>query len=148
MVMSTSAASRTPGPHASRTLEPLASEYRPGVCNIGPAEIAARRRVGHVGLIATIAVWVALAVAGAPSWVRLVAAVPATVAASGYLQAWFRFCAAFGARGVFNFGPLGRTEAVEEVEARTRDRRKASQIILGSLLIGIAVGVVAVFLPR
>jgi hypothetical protein len=29
------------------------TEYRPGACNIGPAEIARRRRAGHVGLLAT-----------------------------------------------------------------------------------------------
>jgi hypothetical protein len=35
---------------------PLAGvEYRPGVCNIGPAEIARRRRAGHVGLLVTVA---------------------------------------------------------------------------------------------
>src|SRR4029077_1805732 len=27
---------------------PLAVDYQPGVCNIGPAEIARRRRAGHV----------------------------------------------------------------------------------------------------
>ncbi len=30
------------------------SEYRPGTCNIGPAEIGRRRRAGHVGLLATL----------------------------------------------------------------------------------------------
>ena len=33
------------------------SEYRPGVCNIGPAEIARRRMAGHVGLVATLGCW-------------------------------------------------------------------------------------------
>ena len=72
---------------------------------------------------------------------------PAALAASGYVQAWFRFCAGFGSRGIFNFGPLGETQAVEDAGARARDRRKANQIGLASLLVGIAVGVVAALLP-
>ena len=34
---------------------PLSVDYQPGVCNIGPAEIARRRRAGHIGLIAAVA---------------------------------------------------------------------------------------------
>ena len=34
----------------SRAPDATAS-YRPGVCNIGPAEITRRRMAGHVGLI-------------------------------------------------------------------------------------------------
>ena len=30
------------------------TRYEPGVCNIGPAEIARRRRSGHVGALITI----------------------------------------------------------------------------------------------
>ena len=34
--------------------------YQPGVCNIGPAEIARRRRAGHTGLLATVALFAIL----------------------------------------------------------------------------------------
>src|SRR5476651_2279193 len=92
-------------------LKPLdASNYRPGVCNIGPAEIARRRRAGHVGLGAAIVLLVVLVAIGAPPLARFVIALPAAIGASGYLQAWLRFCAGFGSRGVFNFGPLGLAE--------------------------------------
>ena len=43
-----------------------------------------------------------------------------------YLQAWLRFCAGFGARGVFNFADLGRTDPVVDPEARARDRAMAA----------------------
>ena len=33
------------------------AEYIPGVCNIGPAEIARRRRAGWTGLVATVVLW-------------------------------------------------------------------------------------------
>ena len=121
--------------------------YEPGVCNIGPAEIARRRRSGHVALVATIALFAGLVAIGAPPLVRLLVILPAAAAASGYLQAAFRFCAGFASRGVFNFGALGETNDVVEAEAHLRDRARARQILLGSLAAGIVVGVVAVVLP-
>jgi hypothetical protein len=141
MTLSTAAAAGQPG----GTITSL--EYQPGVCNIGPAEIARRRRAGHIGAIATLAVLAILLAIGAPPLARLIIALPAAGAASGYLQAWFKFCAGFGSRGVFNFGPLGTTETVIDDAARARDRGKARQIGLASLLIGLAVGVIAVLLP-
>ena len=72
---------------------------------------------------------------------------PAAAAASGYLQAWLRFCAGFGSRGTFNFGPLGSVEEVADPAARARDRRKATQIGLASLGVGVAVAAIAVALP-
>ena len=122
--------------------------YQPGICNIGPAEIARRRRAGHVGLGATIVLLAGLVAIGAPPPARLLVALPAAAAASGYLQARFRFCAGFGSRGVYNFGELGQTVQVEDAEARRRDRARATQIGLASLAIGVAVGLVAVGLPR
>jgi hypothetical protein len=128
--------------------EPLAAAaYRPGVCNIGPEEIARRRRSGHVGALLTLGLLVLLVAIGAPPVARLALVIPATVSASGYLQAWLKFCAGFGAMGVRNFGPLGRTEAVEDEAARAADRRRARQIGLMSLGVGLAVALMAVVLP-
>ncbi len=84
---------------------------------------------------------------GAPPLARLLVAIPAAMAASGYLQAWFRFCAGFGSRGIFNFGALGETHEVIDAEARARDRSRARQIGLASLAIGVAVAIVATLLP-
>jgi ferric-dicitrate binding protein FerR (iron transport regulator) len=126
---------------ASRT------EYRPGVCNIGPAEIARRRLAGHIGVLATVFVFVVLLVIGAPSILRFLLVLPAAAAASGYLQAWLKFCAGFGSHGVFNFGAVGESQTVVDQEARRRDRRRANQIGLASLLIGVAVALAAFLLP-
>ena len=135
--------------HAAGTPGSLADDaaYRPGVCNIGPAEIASRRRAGHIGVAATLVLLVLLVAIDAPPITRLLLALPATVAASGYLQARFRFCAGFGSRGVYNFGDVGSTHRVEDDDARRRDRRRATQIGLASVAIGAAVGIVAVLLP-
>ena len=101
-------------------------DYSPGVCNIGPAEIARRRMAGHLGLLASVVV---------------------LVSASGYLQAWFHFCAGFGSRGVYNFGPVGTVQEVVDPAARARDRARSMQIGVGSIAIGAAVAIVAALLP-
>jgi hypothetical protein len=78
---------------------------------------------------------------------RSLLTLPAAAAASGYLQAWLKFCAGFGSRGIFNFGPLGDTQQVVDEDARARDRARAKRIGLASLAIGVAVGVVAAVIP-
>lgn len=122
-------------------------EYEAGVCNIGPEEIASRRRVGHVGTVATIGLFIALVLLGAPPVLRLLLFIPAAVAASGYLQAYLKFCAGFGRLGVYNFGRLGTMTKVADDAMRAADRRKANQIGIASGLIGLAVALVAFLLP-
>jgi hypothetical protein len=126
---------------------PTQDDYRAGACNIGPAEISRRRRAGHVGLAATVALLVGLVAIGAPQPVRLLVALPAAGAASGYLQAFLHFCAGFGSRGIYNFGSLGTTQLVTDPAARARDMLMSARIGIGSVAIGAAVGVVAALLP-
>jgi hypothetical protein len=145
LIDSAFAATRTPG---TADVGQADAGYRPGICNIGPAEIARRRRAGHVGLIVTAIALVVLVAIGAPPPARLLVALPAAGAASGYLQAWLKFCAGFGSRGIFNFGAVGQTEQVADADARARDRARATRIGLASLAIGVAVGVVATLVPR
>lgn len=122
--------------------------YEPGRCNIGPAEIRARRLSGHVGLAATIGVVAALILFGAdPAW-RLLAFIPAAGGAGGYLQAAMRFCANFGWRGVFNFTDrIHHTTDVTDAAAAAADRRKALQVMLLSALAGVVVAVAAYLVP-
>jgi hypothetical protein len=121
--------------------------YEPGVCNIGPEEVARRRRAGHAGLIVSVAVFALLLAVAAPHWTRLALVLTAGAAASGYLQAWMHFCAGFGSTGVYNFGPLGSVQRVADAGARSRDRIRSLQIGLASLAIGLAVGIGAALLP-
>ena len=121
--------------------------YQPGVCNIGPAEIRQRRRMGWVGLAVTV-VYLVLAFALAwPPALRLLAFLPAVLSANGFLQGAFHFCVRFGTQGLFNFGEMGNEEAVHEVEYRRKDQRKAVQIIVYSVLIGAVVAVGACLIP-
>ena len=133
------------------SIAPAPSEegrYIPGVCNIGPQEIRRRRRTGYVGTAITLAVFAGLVVVGAPPIARLVLFLPAAIAASGFLQAYLKFCAGFGQLGVFNFADdRSSMEHVIDKVARRKDVLKAWQIGIASGLIGLAVAVVAVLLP-
>lgn len=111
-------------------------QYVPGVCNIGSAEISKRKQAGWIGLVATLALWALLIWLDAPAGWRLVIGIPATMAASGFLQAYTRFCAYFGFVSLFNFGDVGRGDTVAQAEFRAKDRRKAWRIVGYSLLIG------------
>jgi len=121
--------------------------YIPGVCNIGPQEIARRRRTGYVGSLITLGLFLMLVAVGAPPIFRLVLFLPAAIAASGFIQAYLKFCAGFGQLGVFNFGDRGSTEHVDDKAARAKDRNKAWQIGAASGLVGLTVAVAAVLLP-
>ena len=126
---------------------PPAPEYQPGVCNIGPAKIRRRRMAGHIGAAVTLLALAVLVVLDAPPIARLILILPAAGAASGYLQAWLRFCAGFGSRGVFNFGSLGTWTTVTDRDALARDHRRSREIGGMALAVGVAVGIVAVLLP-
>jgi hypothetical protein len=131
----------------SPLLEPGSAEYRPGVCNIGPAEISRRRRAGIAGIAAAAILAGGLVVAGAPDWSRWLVALPLAGGTVGLLQARLRFCAAYGFSGVSNFGPLGRASLVAGEAERRADRRRAAQISLVSAAVGVAGAAVLVALP-
>jgi len=83
-----------------------------------------------------------------PAAWQLLLFIPASMAASGFLQAYMHFCAGFGSRGLFNFGPkAGKTETVMQAEFRAKDRKKALQILALSLIIGVVVAIIAYFVP-
>jgi len=121
--------------------------YRPGACNIGPAEIARRRRSGWVGLGAAAVLAAGLLLVDAPAAARWLVAIPLAVGAIGFLQVRFRFCAAFGLAGVRNFGTPGTTDRVEDAAARRADRSKAVAIVLAGGAIGVAGALVLVLVP-
>jgi hypothetical protein len=131
-------------------LKPLSigsDTYVAGTCNIGPEEIARRRRFGHLGLAATLVLLAGLVVIHAPIWTRLFIFFTAAGSASGYIQARSHFCAGFGSRGVYNFGSVGTVKPVVGDEDRARDRARSLRISLESAAVGLVAAVVAVLLP-
>ena len=121
--------------------------YEPGACNIGPAEIARRRRTGIAGMAAAIVVAAGLFIIGAPPLARIVVALPLSVGAVGLLQARFRFCVGFALAGLRNFGPLGVAERVTDRAAHRADLQRAVLVMLAALAIGVAGAVVLALLP-
>jgi hypothetical protein len=122
------------------------SDYQAGRCNIGPAEIARRRRFGHAGAVATVTLFALLLLTDAPGWLRLLLFLPAAGAAAGYLQAAFHFCADYGWRGVFNLdrpAGHGNVQSVADADARRADRRMALFIGLSSAAVGTLVALIA-----
>ena len=126
----------------------MSNQYIPGTCNIGPEEIALRRRAGHVGSAVTAALGAALLRSDLhPAW-RLTLALPAAGAASGYLQARQRFCANYGFRGLYNFDARGHEQPVPGAGTGDEDRRRSLQIAATSAAIGAGVALVAVAVGR
>ena len=124
-----------------------AKVYRPGECNIGPQEIRRRMLGGHLGVVASAGLLIVLLASDAPPASRLLVGLPAASAAVGYLQAYSRFCAGFGWRGLYNFGRLGQEQSVVDEAARQADRRRALVIAAGGALIGLLSAAVAYSLP-
>lgn len=113
-------------------------QYQPGICNIGPTEIAVRKQAGWISLAISLLLLVIFVWFQVPAIYRLIIFLPATSAASGFLQAYFHFCAGFGFKGVYNvLKPAGQTETVEQQAFRQKDRQKALQITGMAVLIGL-----------
>ena len=120
-------------------------QYVPGTCNIGGAEAAARRRIGVGGLLVTLALAAALFALDAHPALFAVLALPAFVAATGFIQARTRFCPGYGMHGMSNFrddvrGAEHTTTVPEELAA---DRARSKRITLHAALLGLAVASLA-----
>jgi hypothetical protein len=123
----------------------LGTSIRPR-CNIGPDEIARRRRSAITAAIATAIVAVAMIVLNVPAPARLVLWPLAAAAAVTWLQVVHRFCVAFGALGLQNFGPLGEESHVDP-GLLAADRRRALQLILEGALVGLVVTIAVIAIP-
>ena len=121
--------------------------YQPGVCNIGPAERRRRRQVGWLGTIATFGAAALLVLFDAPAISRMIIALPAAAAISGFLQAHLRFCAGFATAGLQNLGELGEAQRIEDADGRSADRRKAWLIYAASIVGGVAIAAAFALLP-
>ena len=115
-------------------------------CNIGPDEIARRRRGAIAATTATIVLAVALVALGVPRVDRLAVWPLAAAAAVTWLQVVHRFCVRFGAFGVENFGRIGGEVQVDPA-IRAADRRQAARLILEGSFLGLVAALGLVLLP-
>jgi hypothetical protein len=124
------------------------TDYIPGACNIGGAEVRLRRLMAWCATGATLLLWVGLMLAEAPPAWRLLVFFPATLAVLGFLQAAAGFCVKFGLAGVFNFDThVGRTDPVDQADFRRQDRRRAVRIIAYAVAMAALVAAAAYLVP-
>jgi hypothetical protein len=135
---------------APRPLDASASPdgYVPGVCNIGPYEIARRRRAGLTGIGIAVALAIVLLVLDVPQLARAIVLLPLWGGFVSYLQAVRRFCVGFALIGMANFGPdeAARRRVVDE-DARAADRRKVRRLVAEGLLYAAPLTALYVLLP-
>lgn len=142
--MSALADSRPPGDRYpqrvtwDRSIEPR--------CNIGPAEVARRRRSAVVLTALAAVVAGALVALDAPPLARLALFPFAAGAAVSWAQVVHRFCVAFGALGIENVGDLGTTRHVDPAQ-RSEDRRRVVQLLLEGSAAGLALTLLLVLAP-
>lgn len=127
-------------------IEP-AGAYRPGACNIGPYEIARRRRSGLLGIGSAVVIAVGLIAVGAPPLLRVVVFPVLAGAIVGLEQARRHFCAGFGLAGIRNFGARKDVEHVTDAAALAADRRAALVLFGYSSLIAATITAALVLLP-
>lgn len=122
-------------------------EYIPGTCNIGPAEIKARRNfaIGS-GIVSVVLIILLLLFHIAPLW-RLTLFVPAASFAVGFQQWYNHFCVSFGLKGVFNFGNIGETFTVDQQENYKKDRMKAQKMLTIGIFFGLVIAILFYILP-
>lgn len=125
-----------------------ADDYVPGVCNIGPWEVRRRWVVGIMGLVATALLLAALVALGVPPIARALVILPAWGGCFSSLQGYRRFCGAYAARGMSNFGNDHSTaRSVDDEAAHQADLAAVTRMTRDSLLMALAITVVAVLLP-
>lgn len=113
--------------------------------NIGPAERAKRNRIGVFFTAVTVLAAGALLETHAPFWVRLTIALPAMIAAMGFLQARAHTCVAFAAANIKVMGD-SRADKVDVTTPLERAAfRKKARVIYAQGLGATAV-VVALFM--
>jgi len=89
---------------------------------------------------------VVLVAADVPPVARLAIWPFAAAAAVNWLQVVHRFCVAFGALGIENFGGLGSHVAVDPA-TRAADRRRVLQLVAEGSLIGLVAALALAALP-
>ena len=125
----------------------MSSDYIPGSCNIGKAEVKRRQIVAVFGLIIMLISIVAITTSEQSRTARLSIFLPALIFSVGFIQSRSKFCLAYGLAGTFNFGKLGDISKVQSLEDKRADRKTASLILFKSIVLAAAITAVFYLLP-
>ena len=121
--------------------------YRAGACNIGPQEIARRRRSGAVGIAIALVLGVVLVAIAAPPVARILVFFPLAGGLISLEQVRRHFCVGFAMAGLRNFGALGRPDKVADAADRAADRRAALVMIAYMSAVAAVITLAFVALP-
>ena len=121
--------------------------YRAGVCNIGPREVAERRRAGMIGVGVAVALAVALVAIGAPTILRGLVLFPLWGGLISLEQVRRHFCVGFAFAGLRSAGPEETREAVTDSADLAADRAAARVMVAYCGLIALGVTLVYAWLP-
>ncbi len=128
-------------------LEPGASDYRAGACNIGPREIEKRRRTGIIGVAAAFSIAAILVAIDAPPIARAIVLLPLWGGLISLEQARRRFCVAFAFAGIRSANPAEARESVADPADLAADRSAARVLVLYCGLIALVITAALVLLP-
>lgn len=123
------------------------NRYIPGTCNIGPKEIQMRKKASIAAGIFCAAAMAFVLLFDVDKYWRLLLFFPASGFAVTFQQWYNKFCVAFGMKGVFNFGEMGKTFSVEQQENFKQDRIRAWKMIVFGVVFGLVTALVFFFLP-
>ena len=127
--------------------EQAASQYRAGVCNIGPREIARRRRIGVAAMLTAFGLGAVIVAMDAPPIVRGVVFLPLWVGFISLEQARRKFCAGFAIAGIRSANPTEQRETITNVVELAADRATARWMVIYCGLLAAAITTLFVLLP-
>jgi hypothetical protein len=123
--------------------------YVPGVCNINRAEIAYRRKAGHLGLALFIIILVPLVFTDVSRYYRAILFFPALLGAIGYLQARNKFCVAYAGAGQQNASEgSAKATDITDTQAVKADKRKAQRMYIQTVIISVIATALVIALPH
>ncbi len=128
-------------------LEDAPGDYRPGVCNIGPREIARRRAFGIAGVISSVVLGVALVAVDASPIARAIVIIPLWGAIISLEQARRKFCAGFAYAGIRSVSGSDATESVQDAADLAADRAAARRLVAYCGVIAAVIVATFILLP-
>ena len=123
------------------------SDYRAGACNIGPKEIARRRRAGIVALLIAVALGVLLVAMDAPPAMRILVFLPLWGGLVSLEQVRRTFCVGFAYAGINSANPSETRHSVVGAADLAADRAAARWMVIYCGLIALVVAGFFVALP-
>lgn len=122
-------------------------KYIPGQCNIGKFEAERRLKLGVIGVLVTCALSFIFYVFAIDKFIIFILIYPFVFMASlGLYQYKYKFCVYYAINQVFNFENLINLTQIKSLKDQEKDKAKALEIIIYSLIIAFIYTVLYIIL--